>query len=476
MRTKSNVILLELFFALVIFGAIAVILNHKYDGVPRTLASVMEKTFLLISTTDLIITGLILVGITALFGYIIAYIALKPTRDALTSQKQFIGNVAHELRTPLSIIKTNIEVALLEDKLNPALRDTLLDNVDELDRTGDIINNLLSLNTLLNPEHVEFQNVDLGEVVEVDEALPELLAEEDDRQGALLARLHQRQGLEELVERAVAAGEGDQRARAHQEVHLAEGEIVEVDAEPGRDVRIRDLLVREDDVEAEVLGSDIEGAAVRRFHDTGSASGDDDEVAMAVPLAGGGDDPPELARFVVVAGLCEDAAGDFDGAAGLFVAGSGHGGRLRLGEAPLGLGPFDDAGSAEDDDGPGDSRLGEDRLGPLELQLEANAAKLVPREPGEVLVRPERARRGDDLLEVLPRRGISGKVRVRREHRHYFTFVPEGTDGSTARSDGSPVPGSEAARTMPFDSIPISVAGSRLATTITLRPTSASGA
>ena len=160
-------ILLELFFALVIFGAIAVILNHKYDGVPRTLASVMEKTFLLISTTDLIITGLILVGITALFGYIIAYIALKPTRDALTSQKQFIGNVAHELRTPLSIIKTNIEVALLEDKLNPALRDTLLDNVDELDRTGDIINNLLSLNTLLNPEHVEFQNVDLGEVVDI---------------------------------------------------------------------------------------------------------------------------------------------------------------------------------------------------------------------------------------------------------------------------------------------------------------------
>ena len=37
----------QLFFALVIFGAIAVILNHKYDGVPRTLASVMEKTFLI---------------------------------------------------------------------------------------------------------------------------------------------------------------------------------------------------------------------------------------------------------------------------------------------------------------------------------------------------------------------------------------------------------------------------------------------
>ena len=165
-RTKTRVIALEIFFTLSIFGAIAIVLNYEYEGTTRTLAAAMEKTFSLISANDLLITGGMILFITILFGYSIAHIALKPTRDALASQKQFIGNVAHELRTPLSIIKTNIEVALLEDRLNPKLRDTLLDNVDELDRTGDIINNLLSLNTLLNPERVEFSNVDLGVVTE----------------------------------------------------------------------------------------------------------------------------------------------------------------------------------------------------------------------------------------------------------------------------------------------------------------------
>ena len=108
-----------------------------------------------------------------------------------------------------------------------------------------------------------------------------------------------------------------------------------------------------------------------------------------------------------------------------------------------------------------------------ELELEPRASQLVPREPGEVLVRAERARRGEDRLEVR------AHGRVFRDGRrgpggHYFTLVPEGTEGSTERSEGSPVPGSEAARTMPFDSIPMSFAGMRFATTTTFRPTSCS--
>ena len=159
-------IILEFLLVVTIFAALVVAANYQYEGTTRTLADAMTRTLSLISATDLLITALILFVIAALFGYIVAYIALKPTRDALASQKQFIGNVAHELRTPLSIIKTNIEVALLEGRLDSKLRDALLGNVDELDRTADIINNLLSLNTLLNPERVEFSNVDLGTVVD----------------------------------------------------------------------------------------------------------------------------------------------------------------------------------------------------------------------------------------------------------------------------------------------------------------------
>src|SRR6266513_46179 len=71
------------------------------------------------------------------------------------------------------------------------------------------------------------------------------------------------------------------------------------------------------------------------------------------------------------------------------------------------------------------------------------------------------------------------RVRTRGEEQQpgggapHFTFVPAGTLGSTLSSDGSP--SIDAASTMPFDSIPISFAGCRLATMTTLRPTSSSG-
>ena len=59
-----------------------------------------------------------------------------------------------------------------------------------------------------------------------------------------------------------------------------------------------------------------------------------------------------------------------------------------------------------------------------------------------------------------------------RISRH-LTFVPAGTFGSTLNSDGSP--SIDAASTIPFDSIPISLAGSRFATMTIFRPTTSPG-
>jgi signal transduction histidine kinase len=111
-----------------------------------------------------LIVGVILIT-TLVFAYLIARITLAPTRNALSSQKQFIGNVAHELRTPLAIIKTNTEVALMGKDVSAELRKTLEGTVEELDRTSEIINNLLSLSASIRPERMEFKDVNLGEVV-----------------------------------------------------------------------------------------------------------------------------------------------------------------------------------------------------------------------------------------------------------------------------------------------------------------------
>jgi signal transduction histidine kinase len=139
-------------------GSGGTIPNATAEGILRSVQEVQNSSLLAI------IAAIILS--TALFGYALARLALIPTRNALEAQKQFIGNVAHELRTPLSIIKTNTEVALFDDSIDQNLRTTLGSNLEELDRVSEIINNLLSLSTFTRPERISFANTDLGIVVD----------------------------------------------------------------------------------------------------------------------------------------------------------------------------------------------------------------------------------------------------------------------------------------------------------------------
>lgn len=99
-------------------------------------------------------------------------------REIYTSQKRFISDVAHELRTPLSIIKTSAEVALIDTGLPKDARESFKEILGELERISGIIDNLLSLNTLTRPEQMHFKNLDLIPLAEATVARHKLLARE----------------------------------------------------------------------------------------------------------------------------------------------------------------------------------------------------------------------------------------------------------------------------------------------------------
>lgn len=179
-RTEVNVISLQISFSLIILGLVGASFAFLYSEIshtvvegirvgitssdPSAVAETLVSEIDSIRQRNLLTIIAIIASATALFGYVVARVTLAPARNALAAQKQFIGNIAHEVRTPLSVIKTNTEVALLEDNVSAEMRETLRSNIEELDRVSDIINNLLSLSALVKPERMEFSSVDLSAI------------------------------------------------------------------------------------------------------------------------------------------------------------------------------------------------------------------------------------------------------------------------------------------------------------------------
>ena len=182
-RTEINVIVLQCAFGLVLLGLVAVFFNALYHQIgeailngiasgignkssPEILSSEIVTRIEEIRTSNFLTISLVFFGATALCGWLVARVTLAPARNALSAQKQFIGNIAHEIRTPLSVIKTNTEVTLLDHSLTAEVKHALHSNVEELDRISEIINNLLSLSALMKPERIEFKSIDLGEIAD----------------------------------------------------------------------------------------------------------------------------------------------------------------------------------------------------------------------------------------------------------------------------------------------------------------------
>lgn len=174
---------MQIALAILLSALVAVSLSYLYDEVVSTLIGSLagavargDFTWLdagsitaeleYLKYRSLVLAGTAVLILTVIFAYLIGRLALAPTRSALTSQKQFVGNIAHELRTPLSIIKTNTEVRLMEKDVPPGARAIHESNLEELDRISDIINNLLSINRYLQPERMRFEPVALGAVLE----------------------------------------------------------------------------------------------------------------------------------------------------------------------------------------------------------------------------------------------------------------------------------------------------------------------
>ena len=122
----------------------------------------MSRSVLMQSTT---IAGVVLLACAALVLVLIFLLskkAVKPIAESYEKQKQFITDANHELKTPLTLIMANAEIAELELGKNEWLDDIRLEG----QRMSELVNQLVALSRMDEDAHkINVTEVSFGELV-----------------------------------------------------------------------------------------------------------------------------------------------------------------------------------------------------------------------------------------------------------------------------------------------------------------------
>lgn len=97
-------------------------------------------------TAALLIIDPVIFLFTLTIGWLLAGKAIAPLQDSMKKQKRFVSDAAHELRTPLSIMKTGLETMEIGAKpTNQDYRELNGELLDEINRLTNLTNDLLLL-------------------------------------------------------------------------------------------------------------------------------------------------------------------------------------------------------------------------------------------------------------------------------------------------------------------------------------------
>jgi OmpR-family two-component system manganese-sensing sensor histidine kinase len=95
---------------------------------------------------DLSLGTVVMVVSTAAIGWFLSGLAMKPVKESYQRLKQFTADASHELRNPIAMIQTNVQVALADPDFEPQLQRQQLKVVERLtQRLGRLVNDLLFL-------------------------------------------------------------------------------------------------------------------------------------------------------------------------------------------------------------------------------------------------------------------------------------------------------------------------------------------
>jgi two-component system sensor histidine kinase CiaH len=131
------------------------------DNVIATREQIIRDSNQRLFTNLLLFNALVLVAGGGA-SYLLARRTLVPVEEALEAQSRFSSDAAHELRTPLAVMRSEIEVGLRDTSATKTSQHRLLEsNLDEVQRMQTLTERLL---LLANNHSVELASVDIETV------------------------------------------------------------------------------------------------------------------------------------------------------------------------------------------------------------------------------------------------------------------------------------------------------------------------
>lgn len=115
------------------------------------------------------LSGIILILCGLIASIILSKKAVKPALEAFDKQTMFVADASHELKTPLTIIKSNLEKILMHsDQKVIDVSEDVATSLNEITRLNKLVNDLLELSKNDNGEERLYfeQNINIKNIIE----------------------------------------------------------------------------------------------------------------------------------------------------------------------------------------------------------------------------------------------------------------------------------------------------------------------
>lgn len=116
---------------------------------------------------NLFYLNIVILGLSSAAGYFLAGKTLRPIQRSLDDQARFVADASHEMRTPLTALKTSTEVALRDKNLShKEISELLISNLKKINDLQNLTESLLSLARDGQVENAPLEPISLPQLIQ----------------------------------------------------------------------------------------------------------------------------------------------------------------------------------------------------------------------------------------------------------------------------------------------------------------------